>query len=140
MSTHSAPEAFPLLTRDGDLLGAALTLPDVNTALAHMNGRLLPLGWAKFLWYRRRIEACRVLALGVKPEYQDLGIAAALYIEHLNGDTVRFIDGSSECFDTIVWATGDETSIPFLASRHLPFRDGVPEAIILVAEHVGVPP
>lgn len=69
--------------RDGEVLGAALTLPDVNTALAHMNGRLLPLGWAKFLWYRRRIQACRVLALGVRPEYQDLGIAAALYIEHL---------------------------------------------------------
>ena len=24
--------------------------------LAHMNGRLLPFGWAKFLWYRRKIE------------------------------------------------------------------------------------
>ena len=48
-----------------------------------MNGRLLPFGWAKFLWYRRKIDGCRVLALGVKPEYQDLGIAAALYIEHL---------------------------------------------------------
>ena len=48
-----------------------------------MNGRLLPFGWAKFLWHRRKIDACRVLALGVKPEYQDLGIAAALYIEHI---------------------------------------------------------
>ena len=70
--------------RDGEVLGAALTLPDVNVALAHMNGRLLPFGWAKFLWYRRKIQGCRVLALGVKPEYQDLGIAAALYIEHLD--------------------------------------------------------
>ena len=69
--------------RDGEVLGAALTLPDVNVALAHMNGRLLPFGWAKFLWYRRKIEGCRVLALGVKPEYQHLGIAAAFYIEHL---------------------------------------------------------
>ena len=49
-----------------------------------MNGRLLPFGWAKFLWYRRKIEGCRVFALGVKPEYQDLGIAAAFYIEHLD--------------------------------------------------------
>lgn len=69
--------------RDGEVLGAALTLPDINVALAHMNGRLLPVGWAKFLWWRRRIEACRVFALGVKPEYQDLGIAAAFYIEHI---------------------------------------------------------
>ena len=51
-------------------------------------------------------------------------------IEHLNGDTVRFVDGSSERFDTIVWATGYETSIPFLAPRHLPFRDGVPNLFL----------
>ena len=70
--------------RDGEVLGAALTLPDINRCLEHMNGRLLPFGWAKFLWHRRRIDACRVLALGVKPEYQDLGIAAALYMEHVN--------------------------------------------------------
>ena len=43
--------------RDGEVLGAALTLPDVNRCLQHMNGRLLPFGWAKFLWYRRKIDA-----------------------------------------------------------------------------------
>jgi GNAT superfamily N-acetyltransferase len=48
-----------------------------------MNGRLLPFGWAKFLYYRRKIDAVRVFALGVKPQYQHLGIAAALYVEHL---------------------------------------------------------
>ena len=34
---------------------------------AHMNGRILPFGWAKFLWYRRKIDRVRVFALGVKP-------------------------------------------------------------------------
>ena len=32
--------------RDGEPIGAALTLPDVNQALAKLNGRLLPFGWA----------------------------------------------------------------------------------------------
>ena len=32
--------------RDGEVLGAALTLPDINRCLEHMNGRLLPFGWA----------------------------------------------------------------------------------------------
>jgi GNAT superfamily N-acetyltransferase len=72
-----------LAERDGEVLGASLTLPDINVALAHMNGRLLPFGWAKFLWWRRKIDGCRVFALGVKPEYQDLGIAAAFYMEHV---------------------------------------------------------
>jgi GNAT superfamily N-acetyltransferase len=70
--------------RDGEVLGAALSLPDANQCLEHMNGRLLPLGWAKFLWYKRRIDRIRVLALGVKPEYQHLGIAAAFYTRHLD--------------------------------------------------------
>jgi GNAT superfamily N-acetyltransferase len=69
--------------RDGEILGAALSLPDVNICLMHMNGRLLPIGWAKYLWYRRKIDRIRVFALGVKPEYQHLGIAAAFYIQHL---------------------------------------------------------
>jgi GNAT superfamily N-acetyltransferase len=88
---HYAKDLKPILDpnwtwiaeRDGEVLGAALTLPDINQALQHMDGRLLPLGWAKFLWHRRKIDGCRVFALGVKPEYQDLGIAAAFYIEHL---------------------------------------------------------
>jgi GNAT superfamily N-acetyltransferase len=69
--------------RDGEVLGAALSLPDVNVCLARMNGRLLPLGWAKFLYYRRKIDHVRVFALGVKPEHQHLGIAAALYMAHV---------------------------------------------------------
>jgi GNAT superfamily N-acetyltransferase len=48
-----------------------------------MNGRLLPFGWAKFLWHKRKIDRIRVFALGVKPEHQHLGIAAAFYIKHL---------------------------------------------------------
>ena len=70
--------------RDGEILGAALSLPDVNVCLMHMNGRLLPIGWLKYLWYRRKIDRIRVFALGVKPEYQHLGIAAAFYIRHLD--------------------------------------------------------
>ena len=35
--------------REGEVVGAALTLPDVNQALARMNGRLLPFGWLHFL-------------------------------------------------------------------------------------------
>ncbi len=88
---HYAKDLKPILDehwiwiaeRDGEVLGASLTLPDINVALAHMNGRLLPFGWAKFLWWKRKIDGCRVFALGVKPEYQHLGIAAAFYIEHI---------------------------------------------------------
>ncbi|TMK70397.1 MAG: hypothetical protein E6G49_11085 [Actinobacteria bacterium] len=68
--------------REGEVVGAALTLPDVNEVLAKMNGRLFPFGWWHFLTGRRRIDQVRVFALGVKPEYQHYGVAAALYVRH----------------------------------------------------------
>jgi GNAT superfamily N-acetyltransferase len=68
--------------KDGETVGAALTLPDFNQVLRHLNGRLLPFGWLKALRLRKEIDAVRVLALGVKPEYQHTGVAAAFYIRH----------------------------------------------------------
>ncbi len=69
--------------RDGEPVGAALTLPDINQALAKLNGRLLPFGWLKFLLAKRRIDQLRVFALGVKHEYRHSGVAAGLYLKHL---------------------------------------------------------
>jgi GNAT superfamily N-acetyltransferase len=68
----------------GEVVGAALTLPDYNQVLAHLHGRLLPFGWAKALYYRRKIDAVRVFALGVKPEYQHTGVAARFYQLHFD--------------------------------------------------------
>lgn len=76
--------AFVIIGSDGDNAGAALTLPDYNQVLKRLDGRLLPFGWVKFLWYRRKIDRIRVFALGVKPKYRTTGLAAKLYIEHLD--------------------------------------------------------
>jgi len=70
--------------KDGKMVGAALSLPDYNQVLKHMDGRLLPFGWLKFLRGRKKIDRVRVHALGVRPEYQHTGVAAGLYIEHFN--------------------------------------------------------
>jgi GNAT superfamily N-acetyltransferase len=77
-------EEWAMIAEKGDeVVGAALTLPDINQALAKMNGRLLPFGWLTFLRERRKIDRVRVFALGVKPEYQHWGVAAALYVRHI---------------------------------------------------------
>jgi GNAT superfamily N-acetyltransferase len=68
---------------DGKVVGAALTLPDVNQALKKMNGKLFPVGWWHFLRRKKYIDRLRVFALGVKSDYQHLGVAAALYERHL---------------------------------------------------------
>jgi hypothetical protein len=69
--------------KDGEVIGAALTLPDINQVMAGLNGRLLPFGWAKFLLGKRKIDRLRVFALGVKHDYRHTGVAAGLYLEHI---------------------------------------------------------
>jgi GNAT superfamily N-acetyltransferase len=68
----------------GEVVGAALTLPDFNQVLAKLNGRLLPFGWITALREKRKIDAVRVFALGVKPEYQHTGVGARFYQMHFD--------------------------------------------------------
>jgi GNAT superfamily N-acetyltransferase len=71
-------------TPDGETAAIAITIPDVNQVLKKMNGRLLPLGWWHYLRKAKTIDRVRVGFLGVKPEYQHTGVAAALYVEHFD--------------------------------------------------------
>jgi GNAT superfamily N-acetyltransferase len=68
----------------GEIVGMALTVPDINQVLARMRGKLLPFGWWYFLNKARIIDRVRVGFLGVKPSYQHTGVAAKLYVEHFN--------------------------------------------------------
>jgi GNAT superfamily N-acetyltransferase len=75
---------FMVAEKDGETIGIAMTIPDVNQVLKKMNGRLLPLGWWTFLRKSKHIDRVRVGFLGVKPEYQHTGTAARFYIEHFD--------------------------------------------------------
>ena len=57
----------------------ALALPDLNQVLARLQGRLGPWGLAKFLWLKRRVNALRVLTLGIREGYRASGIDVLLY-------------------------------------------------------------
>jgi GNAT superfamily N-acetyltransferase len=91
---HYAKDLKPLLDENwamvaerkdtGEVVGAALTLPDYNQVLAKLNGRLLPFGWVTALRERKKIDAVRVFALGVKPAYQHTGVAARFYQMHFD--------------------------------------------------------
>jgi len=72
-------------TDTGEVVGAALTLPDFNQVLAKVkDGRLLPFGWLAALRNRKNVTQVRVFALGVKPEYQHTGVAARMYQAHFD--------------------------------------------------------
>jgi GNAT superfamily N-acetyltransferase len=76
-------------TDTGEVVGMAMTFPDINQVLEKMNGKLLPLGWWHFARKGSTIDRVRVGFLGVKPEYQHTGVAAKLYVEHFNAAAVR---------------------------------------------------
>jgi GNAT superfamily N-acetyltransferase len=73
---------FMVAENDTETVAIAITIPDINQVYKKMQGRLLPLGWWHYLRRRQIIDRCRIGFLGVLPEYQHTGVAAALYIEH----------------------------------------------------------
>jgi len=74
---------FMVAEQDGETVGVAITVPDLNQVLRRAKGRALPFVWH---WLRRRkiIDRVRVGFLGIKPEYQHTGVAAAFYVEHFD--------------------------------------------------------
>src|SRR5690606_2883976 len=81
---------------DGEPVGFALALPDYNQAIRHANGSLFPFGLMKLLWHRRRIDAARVLTLGVKRGHRVRGLDA-LMILHLWREGIRSGQTKGEC-------------------------------------------
>jgi hypothetical protein len=71
-------------TKEGETVAVAITVPDINQVLKRMKGRILPFGWWHFLRRHRIMDRVRVGFLGVKPEYQHTGVAAAMYVEHFD--------------------------------------------------------
>ena len=79
------PELMMFAHVDGELAGAALTIPNINEVLIRNRGRLFPLGWLTMFWMIKghRVRSCRVTTLGVKRPYRRLGIGAVFYLRTL---------------------------------------------------------
>ena len=60
-------------------VGFAILLPDINTLLKGMKGRIFPFGFLKLLWGIPRLRRYRMFALGVIPEYQSKAVDSLLY-------------------------------------------------------------
>ncbi len=75
---------FMIAANEQETVAVAITIPDINQVLQRMRGRLLPFGWWHYLNRGRIIDRVRIGFLGVLPEYQHTGVAAALYMEHFD--------------------------------------------------------
>lgn len=78
------PDLALICECEGEPVAFILGLPDINQALIHLKGRLVPFGLIKLLWHtkvRNKIDGIRVLTMGVIPAFQKRGIDMMLYTE-----------------------------------------------------------
>ncbi|HTZ80540.1 MAG TPA: dATP pyrophosphohydrolase [Stellaceae bacterium] len=74
------PEGVVFAMADGVPQGILVGLPNLNEAIADLNGRLLPFGWLKLLWRLRpgRIKSGRVAIFGVRNTLRNTTLSGAL--------------------------------------------------------------
>jgi hypothetical protein len=72
------PELVLIAEFDGEAVGFGLSLPDVNSALNDLDGRLLPFGWLRLARRVPRIRASRFILSGVAPEFRGRGLSALI--------------------------------------------------------------
>lgn len=66
--------------KDSRFIGYALCVPDYNQVFKKIpNGRLLPFGWYNLITGQQKINAFRIMILGVLPAYRRLGIDWCFY-------------------------------------------------------------
>jgi GNAT superfamily N-acetyltransferase len=98
---HMAHEMKPLIEPEGLLIAEnetepiafVIAAPDINVALKKINGRLLPFGLIKLLYYKRKIRTARLVALGVIERYRRTGIAEALVLKIMDEAVKRGFTG-----------------------------------------------
>ncbi|NLG83610.1 MAG: hypothetical protein GX493_03160 [Firmicutes bacterium] len=79
LKTHADPELVFIARAGEEPIGFNVTLPDLNQALIHLDGRFFPFGWLKFLYWKRRIDGIRFFVLFVVPEWRHKGVSAAIF-------------------------------------------------------------
>ena len=87
------------IARSGDApIGFVLALPDYNQVLKKVNGKLLPFGFIKYLWYKNKIDGIRGFAQYVIPRFRNKAVNAAIFQKILlaaEKKKYRYIEGSS---------------------------------------------
>jgi hypothetical protein len=75
------PDFTMLAFIDDKPIGVFIGIPDYNQVAIHLNGRLFPFGWLKFLWYKRKMTGGRALIMGVLEEHRLKGVEACFFEE-----------------------------------------------------------
>jgi hypothetical protein len=75
------PELVIVIEIDNVPAAISLTVPNYNMVLRKLNGRLGPIEMLKFLYYKNKIKECRLLMMGVRKQFQKMGLESLLFLE-----------------------------------------------------------
>lgn len=68
---------------NGKPVGMLIAVPDYNFVMQKMDGKLFPTGLLKFMYYKSKIKALRLMIMGVIKESRQRGIEGVMYHEAL---------------------------------------------------------
>ena len=68
---------------DGNLIGAAITMPSLSKALQASRGEIFPFGWWHLLkaMFWKKPDTLDMLLIGVRPDYQNKGVNSLLMVD-----------------------------------------------------------
>lgn len=75
------PQLSFLAEMDGEPVGFAISIYDINPLLKKMNGRLFPFGFWHLLRGRKKVPRFRMLLMGIHRNYRGLGLEVAFYVK-----------------------------------------------------------
>ncbi len=113
MKSMVDPDFLLVAEMEGTPIGFSLSIPDFNQALQPLRGKLLPFGWLKFLWGKRKINYARTILMGVLPEYRRLGVDIAMVYKTMMAAFPKGIT-SGECS----WILADNTPMNRILSSY----------------------
>ena len=106
---------------DGEPVAFMMTLPDLNEALAPLNGALFPFGWAKLLWWLRKpkVRTMRVPLMGVAQKLQSSRMASQLAFMMIETIRLEAVSKYESTRGEIGWVLEDNQGMNAIAEAIL---------------------
>ena len=69
--------------KNGDLIGAGISIPSLSEALQKCNGEIFPFGWWQLLktMFFKKPDTLDLLLIGVRPDYQSKGVNSLIFCD-----------------------------------------------------------
>jgi hypothetical protein len=75
------PKYVRMVTKDGDMIGFVVAVPSLSEAMQKANGKLFPFGFVHILNAMKKPKVLDFFLTGVKPEFDNSGVAVILFAE-----------------------------------------------------------